>query len=78
MAMNRNRRKRLGEIAYDLDKIHDRIETIMEEEELSLESLPEQFKSGERGEEMESNIDELRSMLEYLEEIVESLDNMSK
>lgn len=76
--MNRNRRKRLGEIAYDLNKIYDRIETIMDEEELSLGSLPEQFKSSERGEEMESNIDELRSMLECLEEVVESLDDMSK
>lgn len=76
--MNKNRRKRMGEIAYDLNKIYDRIETIMEEEELSLGSLPEQFKSGERGEGMESNIDELRSMLECLEEVVESLDNMSK
>ena len=66
--MNRKRRKKL-EAAFE--KISDAIEilddTISEEQE-SLDNLPDNFKYGERGEEMQGYIEMLNEARDYLDD----------
>lgn len=74
--MNKQRRKRLGE-AYDLiQKAEEIIEAVIDEEKDALENLPDNFRDGERGEEMENYIemmDETIGLLQDAESVVEQI-----
>ena len=64
--MNKQRRKWLEEA---IEKVEDAIkvlEEVTEEERGSLENLPDNFRYGERGEEMEGYIEMLEEASEYL------------
>lgn len=64
--MNKQRRKWLEEA---IEKVEDAIkvlEEVTEEERESLENLPDNFRYGERGEEMEGYIEMLEEASEYL------------
>lgn len=64
--MNKQRRKWLEEA---IEKVEDAIgvlEEVTEEERKSLENLPDNFRYGERGEEMEGYIEMLEEASEYL------------
>lgn len=66
--MNRKRRKKL-EAAFE--KISDAIEILddaISEEQESLDNLPDNFKYGERGEEMQGYIEMLNEARDYLDD----------
>ena len=66
--MNRNRRKRLTEAFEKIGEIKDILEAVKDEERESLENLPDNFRYGERGEEMENYIEMLDEVYGYLED----------
>ena len=66
--MNRKRRKKL-EAAFE--KISDAIEILVDaisEEQESLDNLPDNFKYGERGEEMQGYLEMLNEARDYLDD----------
>lgn len=66
--MNRKRRKKLEEA---FDKISDAMEILddaISEEQESLDNLPDNFKYGERGEEMQGYIEMLNEARDYLDD----------
>lgn len=66
--MNKVRRKRLQE-AFDLvAKAQEILAEVREEERESLENLPDNFRYGERGEEMEAYIEMIDEAERYLDD----------
>ncbi|MCD8132460.1 MAG: hypothetical protein LUE19_01215 [Clostridiales bacterium] len=66
--MNRDRRKRLGSAFDMVDKAKDILEDVSAEESESYENLPEQFRDGERGEEMQGYMEMLEEAYNYLDD----------
>lgn len=66
--MNKVRRKELGK-AFDLVcQAKDILEAVKAEEQESYENLPDSFRFGERGEEMEGYIEMLEEAFNYLDD----------
>lgn len=66
--MNKARRKELGK-AFDLVcQAKDILEAVKAEEQESYENLPDSFRFGERGEEMEGYIEMLEEAFNYLDD----------
>lgn len=55
--MNKARRKRLGEVFDLIKKCEEIIQEVLDEENESLENLPDSFRYGEKGEEIEGYIE---------------------
>jgi len=66
--MNKMRRKEIDEAIELLDQAKSIIESAMEEEQDALDNLPESLQDGERGEVMQSAIDELEAASIAVEE----------
>lgn len=66
--MNKVRRKELGK-AFDLvDQAKNVLETVKAEEQEAYENLPDSFRFGERGEEMQGYIEMLDEAFNYLDD----------
>lgn len=66
--MNKQKRKRLGE-AFDLiSQAEEILEEVKEEEEDSYENLPDGFRNGEKGEEMQSYIEMMDEAIGYVQD----------
>ncbi|MCD8324712.1 MAG: hypothetical protein LUC32_07185 [Clostridiales bacterium] len=66
--MNRDRRKRLGSAFDMVAQAKDILENLKSEESESYENLPEQFRDGERGEEMQGYMEMLDEAYNYLDD----------
>lgn len=66
--MNKQRRKRLGEAFNLIEQAKDILEEVMSEEEESLDNLPDNFRDGDKGEEMQNYIEMIDETIEYLED----------
>ena len=70
--MNNARRKQIEKITAELESIKERIEALQQEEQDAFDNLPESIQYGERGDKMQSAIDNL----EYAaDNIQDCLDN---
>lgn len=66
--MNRQKRKRL-EKAFDLiAEAEEILEEVKSEEEDSYENLPDNFRDGDKGEEMQNYIEMLDESIRYLQD----------
>lgn len=66
--MNRQKRKRLGK-AFDLiAEAEEILEEVKSEEEDSYENLPDNFRYGDKGEEMQNYIELLDESIGYLQD----------
>lgn len=66
--MNRQKRKRLGK-AFDLiTEAEEILEEVKSEEEDSYENLPDNFRDGDKGEEMQNYIEMLDESIGYLQD----------
>lgn len=66
--MNKIRRKKLGD-AFDLiSQAKDILEAVKEEEQEAIDNLPDNFRFGERGEEMQGYIEMLDEAYNYLDD----------
>lgn len=66
--MNKIRRKKLGD-AFDLiSQAKDILEAVKEEEQDAIDNLPDNFRFGERGEEMQGYIEMLDEAYNYLDD----------
>ena len=65
--MNAERRKRRDAIVEQLSAIISDIEELKDDEECSLENMPESLQESERGEKMRENVDGLEDIISELE-----------
>lgn len=66
--MNKQRRKRLG-VAFDkVSEAMEILEEVKSEETDSYENLPDNFRDGDRGEEMQGYIEMLEEAYNYLDD----------
>lgn len=72
--MNNDRRKRVSEIKEQLLILQDDIDNLFQEEQESFDNLPEQFKSTERGEKMQTSLDSLSNAYDNMDLVVMELD----
>jgi hypothetical protein len=66
--MNRQRRKKLTEAFDKVTEAMDILESVKSEEEESYENLPDNFRDGDRGEEMQNYIDMIEEAYGYLDD----------
>lgn len=66
--MNRQRRKKLTEAFDKVTEAMDILESVKSEEEESYENLPDNFRDGDRGEEMQDYIDMIEEAYGYLDD----------
>ena len=66
--MNRQRRKRLTEAFEEVAEAMEILEGVVEEEKESYENLPDNFRDGDRGEEMQGYIEMLEEAYGYLDD----------
>ncbi len=66
--MNRQRRKRLTEAFEKVAEAMEILEGVVEEEKESYENLPDNFRDGDRGEEMQGYIEMLEEAYGYLDD----------
>lgn len=76
--MNKDRRKAIAQIAEDLQKAldmldSDQIETIKDEEQDYYDNMPESFQSGEKGDMAQAAIDHLDTAKEKVDEAITAL-----
>lgn len=74
--MNKIRRKRLAEAYESIQKAQEIIEEVKEEEEESYDNLPDSFRDGERGEEMQGYIEMLDEVYGYLDDAQSVVDQI--
>ena len=73
--MNKQRRNRIAEALELISQARGILEEVKDEEQESYENLPESLQYGERGEQMQENVDSLEEFIGYLEE-TDSLGEM--
>lgn len=66
--MNKQRRKRLTEAFNKIAEVMGILEEVKSEEGESYENLPDNFRDGERGEEMQNYIEMLEEANNYLDD----------
>lgn len=66
--MNRQRRKKLTEAFEKVTEAMDILESVKSEEEESYENLPDNFRDGDSGEEMQNYIEMLDEAYGYLDD----------
>lgn len=71
--MNKQRRKRLDEIAEALDRLKDQLVELREQEEEARDALPESLQQGERGQRMDESVDSLTGAESALDEAIEHI-----
>ena len=73
--MNNARRKSVAEALELIEKARNILEEVKDEEQEAYDNLPESLQYGERGEQMQENVDTIEEYLSYLEE-TDSLEEM--
>ena len=61
--MNKQRRNRIAEALELISQARDILEEVKDEEQESYENLPESLQYGERGEQMQENVDSLEEFM---------------
>jgi ABC-type transporter Mla subunit MlaD len=72
--VNNERRKQIGDLINRLDEIADEIDTLSGEEEDALNNLPESFQDGEKGEKMQTAVNELCNAHDYIADVKSFLE----
>lgn len=68
--MNKQRRNRIAEALELISQARDILEEVKDEEQESYENLPESLQYGERGEQMQENVDSLEEFMQHIQENV--------
>jgi septal ring factor EnvC (AmiA/AmiB activator) len=71
--MNKDRRKRIDEVAEKLGELKDEVTAIMEEEQETFDNMPESLQGSERGERSQTAIDTLSEAKNDLQNAIDGL-----
>lgn len=76
--MNDGLRKKLKEANVKLEEAKGIIEEVKNEEEEKLETMPDSFKEGEKGEKIQEGVDNLDQALNGLEDVIAYVDSAAE
>ena len=76
--MNNARRNQIEKITAELESIKERIEALQEEEQDAFDNLPESIQYGERGDKMQSAIDNLEYAADNIQDCLDNLCEASE
>ena len=76
--MNNARRREIEKITADLEAIKERSEALQEEEQDAFHNLPESIQYGERGDKMQSAIDNLEYAADNIQDCLDNLSEASE
>lgn len=74
--MNKSRRKRLSEIADELENLYQDLDAVASEERECYDNLPESIQDSDRGCAMEEAADELEDICSELEELRQRIESV--
>ena len=74
--MNNKRRTRLKKAKSYIDVAISIIEMVMGEEEEAFDNFPDSIKDGERGDQMQDNLDILCNITDNLETAIDGIDEL--
>ena len=74
--MNKERRRRLGNVYAALQAAKDELDWIREEEQDAYDNLPESLQVTERGFELQHNVENMETAGEALSEAIEALEEI--
>ena len=74
--MNKDRRNKISKLIDELDSISQLLEELEDEEQECLDNMPENLQDSERCQAMNNAIDSIDSALEYLNESINSLNEI--
>lgn len=74
--MNKDRRNKIKKIISDIESIADKLRSVLSEEEMAFENMPENLQSSMRGEESEESIDYMNEAIESLESAISQLEEI--
>jgi len=74
--MNRERRKKLGEIIDQLGTLRDALDAVASEEREAYDNLPESLQESDRGCAMEEAADELDDICSEMEELKDRIQSV--
>ena len=72
--MNKNRRKKIQEVAEQIDLLKGEVEDILSEEEEYRDNIPENMQSSERYDTAEAACDNLQNAVDSIEEALSCLE----
>ena len=71
--MNKKRRKAIEDLSAKIEELKGELEFLQEEEQEAFGNLPESLQGGERGQQMETYIDQLGYAVSSLEDAIDNL-----
>ena len=74
--MNKQRRNALNAIVKKIDKLVYELNYIKDEEQDAFDKLPEGLQMSERGDHMQENIDNLDTIIAYLENAADDIEEI--
>ena len=77
ITMNNDRRKILNDIRNNLEAQRDKLESVVNDEQMAFDNLTEGLQATMRGEAMEEAIDNMESAIEAIDEAIEYIDEAS-
>lgn len=72
--MNKRRRSEIDTLIEELNDLKNRVASVLEDEQGSLENMPESLQGSDRGYAMQEGIDELDSASNSLSDAVDALE----
>jgi hypothetical protein len=76
--MNKDRRKRLADVAQRLEECRADIEIIKDEEQDAFDAIPENMQGGERAQQMEEAIGTLESLDGDLQDVIDRCNEVAE
>ena len=74
--MNNERRKEIEKAIKYIEEAQEIISSMMDEEQEAYDNLPESFQYGDRGEQLQENIDDMDSCGDTLQDVIDDLCDM--
>ncbi len=74
--MNNNRRRQLREWIKKVDAIKDNLETILSDEEMYFDMMPENLQGSVNGMNSEEAIDKINNAIACIDEAIESIEEI--
>jgi exonuclease VII small subunit len=76
--MNNERRKQLREVISQLESLNNKLQRIMDDEEMAFDNLPEGLQSSMKGGAMEEAIANIEAAMESIEEGIMSVEEAAQ
>ena len=71
--MNKERRKKIEEIAVKLDALQTEITEVQSEEQDTFDNMPENLQQGEKADAMQAAIDSMEDAISHLDDAINAL-----